>query len=164
MAEYHDVDLLPLDKVSTAKSPKAFKTISEISESLDLSSHVLRFWETKFNQIKPLKRSGGRRYYRPDDVELIRVIKMLLYVEGYTIKGVQRVFKENGVRVASQVGKIADRLSKAQPVDDHKQQQPNPLSTLKDDNTDDLKSGLDGVLHDLKDVQKYLNRHRSDKS
>ena len=80
------------------KSPDAFRTISEAAEDLDLPQHVLRFWETRFPQIKPLKRGGGRRYYRPDDVELLRAIKQLLYGEGYTIKGVQKLFKEQGAR------------------------------------------------------------------
>ena len=78
------------------KSPDAFRTISEVAESLDLPQHVLRFWETRFNQIKPMKRGGGRRYYRPDDVELLKGIRFLLYSEGYTIKGVQRILKEQG--------------------------------------------------------------------
>jgi DNA-binding transcriptional MerR regulator len=80
------------------KSPDAFRTISEVAQGLDLPQHVLRFWESRFPQIKPLKRGGGRRYYRPDDVELLRAIKHLLYDEGYTIKGVQRLFKEQGAR------------------------------------------------------------------
>jgi len=80
------------------KSPDAFRTISEVAQSLDLPQHVLRFWESRFPQIRPLKRGGGRRYYRPDDVELLRAIKHLLYDEGYTIKGVQRLFKEQGAR------------------------------------------------------------------
>ena len=83
------------------KSPDAFRTISEVAEGLDLPQHVLRFWESRFPQIKPLKRGGGRRYYRPDDVELLRAIKHLLYDEGYTIKGVQRLFKEQGVRAVA---------------------------------------------------------------
>ena len=83
------------------KSPDAFRTISEVAEDLDLPQHVLRFWETRFPQIKPLKRGGGRRYYRPDDVELLRVIKQLLYGEGYTIKGVQKLFKEQGARAVA---------------------------------------------------------------
>jgi DNA-binding transcriptional MerR regulator len=78
------------------KSPDAFRTISEVAEGLDLPQHVLRFWETRFNQIKPMKRGGGRRYYRPDDVELLKGIRFLLYSEGYTIKGVQRILKEQG--------------------------------------------------------------------
>lgn len=84
--------------MTTEKSPDAFRTISEAAEDLDLPQHVLRFWETRFSQIKPLKRGGGRRYYRPDDVDLLRGIRHLLYGEGYTIKGVQRILKERGVR------------------------------------------------------------------
>jgi len=81
-----------------AKSPEAFRTISEVATDLDVPQHVLRFWETKFTQIKPLKRGGGRRYYRPEDVELLRRIRALLYAEGYTIKGVQKVLREMGPR------------------------------------------------------------------
>ena len=83
------------------KSPDAFRTIREVAESMDLPQHVLRFWETRFPQIKPLKRGGGRRYYRPDDVELLRAIKHLLYGEGYTIKGVQKLIKEQGARAVA---------------------------------------------------------------
>ena len=78
------------------KSADAFRTISEVAGELDLPRHVLRFWETRFPQIKPLKRAGGRRYYRPRDIEVLRAIKHLLYGQGYTIKGVQRVLKEQG--------------------------------------------------------------------
>lgn len=85
------------------KSPDAFRTISEVADDLDLPQHVLRFWETRFSHIKPLKRGGGRRYYRPDDVELLKGIRHLLYGEGYTIKGVQRILKEQGVRFVMQV-------------------------------------------------------------
>ncbi len=80
------------------KSPEAFRTISEVAEELDVPQHVLRFWETRFAQIKPMKRGGGRRYYRPGDVDLLRGIKHLLYGEGYTIKGVQRILREDGVK------------------------------------------------------------------
>ncbi len=83
------------------KSPEAFRTISEAAESMDLPQHVLRFWETRFPQIKPLKRAGGRRYYRPDDIELLRAIKRLLYDEGYTIKGVQKMLRENGAQAVA---------------------------------------------------------------
>jgi DNA-binding transcriptional MerR regulator len=79
------------------KSPDAFRTISEVAEEMDLPQHVLRFWETRFPQIKPLKRRGGRRYYRPEDIGLLRAVKQLLYGEGYTIKGVQKLLKEQGV-------------------------------------------------------------------
>ena len=81
-----------------AKSPEAFRTISEVSKDLSLPQHVLRFWETKFVQIKPIKRGGGRRYYRPEDVRLLKGIKSLLYNDGYTIRGVQKVIKENGTK------------------------------------------------------------------
>ncbi len=87
------------------KSPDAFRTISEVAEDLDLPQHVLRFWETRFSQIKPMKRAGGRRYYRPADVELLKGIRGLLYKEGYTIRGVQNILKEEGVSYVSGVGR-----------------------------------------------------------
>lgn len=80
------------------KAPDAFRTISEVADDLDVPQHVLRFWETRFTQIKPMKRSGGRRYYRPDDVNLLRGIRRLLYGEGYTIRGVQRILREHGIK------------------------------------------------------------------
>lgn len=80
------------------KAPDAFRTISEVADDLDIPQHVLRFWETRFAQIKPMKRSGGRRYYRPDDVDLLKGIRRLLYGEGYTIRGVQRILKEHGIK------------------------------------------------------------------
>ncbi|MGV1752443.1 MerR family transcriptional regulator [Agrobacterium sp. CG674] len=85
------------------KSPDAFRTISEVAEDLDLPQHVLRFWETRFPQIKPMKRGGGRRYYRPDDVDLLKGIRHLLYDHGYTIKGVQKLLKTNGNRFVSAI-------------------------------------------------------------
>jgi DNA-binding transcriptional MerR regulator len=84
--------------MSTDKAPDAFRTISEAAEELDLPQHVLRFWETRFPQIKPLKRGGGRRYYRPDDLEFLRGLKALLHTERYTIKGVQKIIKEQGIK------------------------------------------------------------------
>ncbi len=80
------------------KSPEAFRTISEVSKDLSLPQHVLRFWETKFIQIRPIKRGGGRRYYRPEDIKLLKGIKSLLYNDGYTIRGVQKVIKEVGAK------------------------------------------------------------------
>lgn len=80
------------------KSKAAFRTIAEVAEDLGVATHVLRFWETKFPQIKPMKRSGGRRYYRPDDVEIVKTIKNFLYEKRYTIEGVQKVFKEKGLK------------------------------------------------------------------
>lgn len=86
------------------KGPDAFRTISEVADDLDLPQHVLRFWETRFNQIKPLKRGGGRRYYRPTDVDLLKGIRHLLYEEGYTIKGVQKILRQNGIQFAIAIG------------------------------------------------------------
>src|SRR5580698_9214576 len=83
------------------KGPEAYRTIREVADSMDLPQHVLRFWETRFPQIRPLKRAGGRRYYRPEDIERLRLIKRLLYDEGYTIKGVQKLFKEQGIQALS---------------------------------------------------------------
>ena len=93
----------PLGRVRPKKAPNAFRTISEVADDLHIPQHVLRFWETKFPQVKPLKRGGGRRYYRPDDIVLLRRISDLLYIQGYTIKGVQRLLRESG-------GKLSDDI------------------------------------------------------
>jgi DNA-binding transcriptional MerR regulator len=90
-------------KVKSKKAPTAFRTISEVADDLHIPQHVLRFWETKFIQVKPLKRGGGRRYYRPDDITLLRRISHLLYTQGYTIKGVQRLLREGGGRLADDI-------------------------------------------------------------
>jgi DNA-binding transcriptional MerR regulator len=85
------------------KAPDAFRTISEVADEIDVPQHVLRFWETRFQQIKPMKRGGGRRYYRPDDVDLLRGVRHLLYGEGYTIRGVQRILREQGAAFVQNV-------------------------------------------------------------
>ena len=85
------------------KAPNAFRTISEVAGELHIPQHVLRFWESRFTQVKPLKRGGGRRYYRPDDISLLRRISDLLYIQGYTIKGVQRLLREGGGRLADDI-------------------------------------------------------------
>lgn len=109
------------------KAPDAFRTISEVADDLDVPQHVLRFWETRFTQIKPMKRSGGRRYYRPDDVNLLRGIRRLLYGEGYTIRGVQRILREHGIK---------------------------SVQSLTDGSTDHAKALFDGPSFDAeKDVQ-----------
>ena len=109
------------------KAPDAFRTISEVADDLDIPQHVLRFWETRFAQIKPMKRSGGRRYYRPDDVDLLKGIRRLLYGEGYTIRGVQRILKEHGIKavqglsdssVAASFGAVEKRLELSLAEDD----------------------------------------------
>jgi DNA-binding transcriptional MerR regulator len=89
---------------ASIKAPDAFRTISEVAEELELPQHVLRFWETRFTQIKPMKRGGGRRYYRPEDVDLLRGVRLLLYGEGFTIRGVQRLLKDKGVGFIVAVG------------------------------------------------------------
>ncbi|HEX2257605.1 MAG TPA: MerR family transcriptional regulator [Afifellaceae bacterium] len=88
------------------KGPEAFRTISEVADELDLPQHVLRFWETRFQHIKPLKRAGGRRYYRPEDVDLLKGIRLLLYDEGLTIKGVQRLLKDKGTGFVIAAGRL----------------------------------------------------------
>jgi DNA-binding transcriptional MerR regulator len=85
------------------KAPNAFRTISEVADDLHIPQHVLRFWETKFQQVRPLKRGGGRRYYRPDDIVLLRRIADLLYTQGYTIKGVQRLLREGGGQLSDDI-------------------------------------------------------------
>jgi DNA-binding transcriptional MerR regulator len=150
------------------KAPTAFRTISEVADELDVPQHVLRFWETKFTQIKPLKRGGGRRYYRPEDVTLLKRIHNLLYTEGYTIKGVQKLLKGQGkaqtVAVeapaapqASAPVAAAPRASAAEAllakVDDVIADQPKgqkaPLSTKQ-------KAILEAMLGDLKDLRDMI--------
>jgi DNA-binding transcriptional MerR regulator len=92
------------------KSPQAFRTISEVAVELDVPQHVLRFWETKFPQVKPLKRAGGRRYYRPEDLDLLRGIRSLLYRDGLTIKGAQKILREQGPRYVMELGRGAATL------------------------------------------------------
>lgn len=94
----HDIDRVE-------KRPGAFRTISEVADDLGIPQHVLRFWEGRFAQIRPLKRAGGRRYYRPDDIDLLKGVQRLLHGQGYTIKGAQRVLKENGVRFVQAIGR-----------------------------------------------------------
>jgi DNA-binding transcriptional MerR regulator len=91
--------------MASGKSAEAFRTISEVAGDLDVPQHVLRFWETRFAQVKPVKRAGGRRYYRPEDVDLLRGIRSLLYAEGFTIKGVQKVLRERGLRHVAEIGR-----------------------------------------------------------
>src|SRR6201991_3587292 len=98
-----DLSVPPVGRARPKKAPNAFRTISEVADELHIPQHVLRFWETKFPQVKPLKRGGGRRYYRPDDITLLRRISDLLYIQGYTIKGVQRLLRDGG-------GKLSDDI------------------------------------------------------
>jgi DNA-binding transcriptional MerR regulator len=104
------------------KAPDAFRTISEVADELDIPQHVLRFWESRFTQIKPLKRAGGRRYYRPDDVDLLRGIKHLLYGVGYTIKGVRGVLSEQGAKFVQEVWRPDATQPPVRPDDDAPEQ------------------------------------------
>ena len=108
----------PLDK-----APDAFRTISEVADDLDVPQHVLRFWETRFAQIKPMKRCGGRRYYRPEDVDLLRGIRHLLYGQGYTIRGVQRILREQGIKTVQnwQTGAISPMVPAEDDEPDHEE-------------------------------------------
>jgi DNA-binding transcriptional MerR regulator len=98
------------------KAPEAFRTISEVADELEVPKHVLRFWEAKFTQLKPMKRGGGRRYYRPEDVALLRGIRFLLYSDGYTIRGVQKILRENGPRFVMDYRGMADDEAEAAPM------------------------------------------------
>jgi DNA-binding transcriptional MerR regulator len=97
-----------------AKAAEAFRTISEVADDLGIQKHVLRFWEVKFNQIRPMKRGGGRRYYRPEDMELLRGIRQLLHRDGYTIKGVQKILREQGVDAVKDKSRSDDELRLAE--------------------------------------------------
>tara|TARA_Y100001978_G_scaffold171311_1_gene161061 strand:- start:568 stop:1011 length:444 start_codon:yes stop_codon:yes gene_type:complete len=127
------------------KSPGAFRTISEVSNALEVPPHVLRFWETKFPQIKPLKRGGGRRYYRPEDVSLLRQIRQLLYNDGYTIKGVQRLLKEGALKNTAQLGVVTTNGP-----DEQKQSQNSTSSSLE-------KATLKSIVDDLRSLRKLLS-------
>ena len=137
------------------KSPEAFRTISEVSEYLSLPQHVLRFWETKFAQIKPIKRGGGRRYYRPEDIELLKGIKYLLYNDGYTIRGVQKVIKENGAKkIISMPNQINDFTLD---MDQHKSvslSENKPQSII----AESKRKKLMNVLNDLVELKKKLKQ------
>ena len=119
------------------KSATAFRTISEVAGALDLPQHVLRFWESKFPQIKPMKRGGGRRYYRPEDLDVLRRIKSLLYDDGYTIKGAQKLLKDGGEAAADEplAERVATKPAKSEPVP----------GLLSQDALRDLLSELEGI-------------------
>lgn len=137
------------------KAPSAFRTISEVADELDVQQHVLRFWETKFSQVRPLKRGGGRRYYRPEDLELLKRIYHLLYTEGYTIKGAQKLLKGQG---KSQILENVS-LPKAEAVVTAK---PEPLAApvrpaaQRAGMSDTQKTLLKGMLDDLRDLRDII--------
>jgi len=147
------------------KSPDAFRTISEAAEELDLPQHVLRFWETRFATIKPLKRGGGRRYYRPDDVLLLRGIRHLLYDQGFTIKGVQRILKDQGSRYVIAVGEgksiddILPMIEEAEAAGDAAELE--DAIMLASPNLDlDSRNKLSDVMRELLECKRILERAR----
>ncbi len=132
------------------KSATAFRTISEVGRELDIPQHVLRFWESKFSQVKPLKRGGGRRYYRPEDITLLRRIRDLLYTEGYTIRGVQRLFREVGVKA------VLEGASTAQELD--RNPEPSPAGPKgRSAVPTELRAELEAVMAELVAIRQMLN-------
>ena len=154
------------------KSPDAFRTISEAAEELDLPQHVLRFWETRFSTIKPLKRGGGRRYYRPEDVLLLKGIRHLLYDQGFTIKGVQKILKDQGVRHVATIGNGGAVESLPPPLSaDEQMEAAIGLADGEDEEvlvngapahalTGDDRERLTAVLRDLLECKRLLERAR----
>ena len=137
------------------KSPEAFRTISEVSKDLSLPQHVLRFWETKFAQIKPIKRGGGRRYYRPEDIELLKGIKYLLYNDGYTIRGVQKVIKENGAKKITSKPIQKNDFTLDKDKNKETSQNTNQLQSML---AEGKRKKLMNVLNDLVELKKKLNQ------
>ena len=131
------------------KSKAAFKTIAEVADELGVATHVLRFWETKFSQIKPMKVSGGRRYYRPDDVEVIKLIKGLLYNNRYTIEGAQQLIKEKGLKNLLGERKIQEDFFTSDSGEDYAK---NSSAAVLKNNELEIKS----VLQDLRNMRDKL--------
>ena len=132
-----------------SKAPDAFRTIREVAEEIDVPQHVLRFWETKFSQIKPLKRGGGRRYYRPEDVELLRHIRSLLYREGYTIRGVQKLLRETGARALANNGR-APKPAPAAPTEAPGKRESRPLDAKERAKLEQLRFELETLRNMLR--------------
>jgi DNA-binding transcriptional MerR regulator len=150
----------PVAPQADAKAPRkaqgAFRTISEVADELDVPQHVLRFWETKFSQVKPLKRGGGRRYYRPEDVSLLKHIHNLLYTEGYTIKGVQKLLKGQGRnQIAAQV-EAEEASENAAPVSQPKAQVEGMVTFDKPSKVYNLSDRQRGALEDMLSELKEL--------
>lgn len=135
------------------KSTQAFRTISEVADDLDLPQHVLRFWETKFKQISPMKRGGGRRYYRPEDVELLRAIKALLHFDGYTIKGVQKLLSSGGLNSLSAASDTASTQETAvEPAPVEEESTETALQPSFD------LAGLAVLVRELEDIRDHLKK------
>lgn len=163
------------------KGPEAFRTISEVAEELDLPQHVLRFWETRFHHIKPLKRAGSRRYYRPDDVDLLKGIRILLYDEGFTIKGVQRLLKDKGTGFVVAAGRLGfvDLVAASEEAEPHRLAVIEPEPEGGEESLEfepaketppsragpsslpsDIRARLEGVLADLLQAKRQLDQAR----
>ncbi len=158
--------ILPIRR--PGKSAAAFRTISEVADDLEVPQHVLRFWETKFPQIRPLKRGGGRRYYRPEDIDLLRRVSGLLYKEGYTIKGVQRLLREGGLKGAALRNELTttsqltlealEVASKNLPADSTARR---PASTPAVPTDPETRATLSAILDDLLQLKESLRRVRN---
>lgn len=166
-----DIDGLESDeeagRLKVKKAPNAFRTISEVADELHIPQHVLRFWETKFPQVKPLKRGGGRRYYRPDDILLLRRISDLLYIQGYTIKGVQRLLRDGGGKLsddippATSAEREAAEAERVAPAESGEQAaELGDGSALDADQADDLRALLRHALHELLEIRAMLHGPR----
>ncbi|HEX3431674.1 MAG TPA: MerR family transcriptional regulator [Rhizomicrobium sp.] len=142
---------------ASVKSPEAFRTISEVAEMLDVPQHVLRFWESRFAHIKPIKRAGGRRFYRPEDIDLLRGIRTLLYHEGYTIKGVQKILREKGVRYAAEVGRTEPQKSGRARKQDGRE----PVSSDESENGFDALATLARVHEDAAEAIAFDGERRA---
>lgn len=143
------------------KAPNAFRTISEVADELHIPQHVLRFWETKFPQVKPLKRGGGRRYYRPDDILLLRRVSDLLYIQGYTIKGVQRLLREGGGTLSDDIppAPAAERAqAEAERLDPPEPPPPEPAEAVlaSDGEAERLRALLEDALNELVALRQLL--------
>lgn len=141
--------------MTAKKAAGAFLTISEVADELDVQQHVLRFWETKFSQVKPLKRGGGRRYYRPEDVALLRRIHTLLYVEGYTIKGVQKLLRTQGKARVVETG-VAERAAPPVPVEMLVEAEPVRAMAPTPPLSDKQRLILQAMLGDLRDLRNMI--------
>lgn len=154
-------DIDPRDSRKAQKSPDAFRTISEVAEELDIPQHVLRFWETKFTIVKPLKRGGGRRYYRPSDVEIIRGIRDLLYTHGFTIKGAQKLLKEQGGKIENievLAGNSARSTNSVLSGASDKPAAPAETSVKQAPASNELQGNLETVLEELQAIRRLLPR------
>jgi len=139
----------------TVKSSTAFRTISEVADELDVAQHVLRFWESKFPQVRPLKRGGGRRYYRPEDVELLRQIRSLLYDEGYTIKGAQKLLRARRSR-ASDEPEAREPAQRPQPAAPQTVEAAPPSPSLSRQTAAELRRRLRPLLAELIEARDRL--------